>query len=115
MLLNCRQATAEDDWGTADSPAIERPPLRHIDKYVRPELPCCDMSKRFTVALLASVGFLISFGIRCNIGVAIVKMTDNSTGVRFLRNKKIYDPSPNQPSDNTIYVVWLTEAGIYLD
>lgn len=34
--------------------------------------------------LLVISGFLISFGIRCNIGVAIVKMTDNSTGVRRL-------------------------------
>lgn len=71
-----------DDW-QLDSPTIERPPLRHIDKYVRPECPCCDMTKRFTVAVLASLGFLISFGIRCNIGVAIVKMVDNSTGVRW--------------------------------
>ncbi|ODN04161.1 Vesicular glutamate transporter 2.1 [Orchesella cincta] len=75
-----RQMTADEEWASVDSPTIERPPLRHIDKYVRPEIPCCDMSKRFTVALLASIGFLISFGIRCNIGVAIVKMTDNSTG-----------------------------------
>ncbi|CAG7830817.1 unnamed protein product, partial [Allacma fusca] len=74
------QSTDDVDW--PDSPTIERPKLRHIDKYIRPELPCCDISKRFTVALLASIGFLISFGIRCNLGVAIVKMTekDNITG-----------------------------------
>lgn len=71
-----------EEWQSVDFPEIERPPLRHIDKYVRPELPCCDMTKRFTVAILASVGFMISFGIRCNIGVAIVRMTDNSTGVK---------------------------------
>lgn len=52
----CRQMTNEGEWESVDSPQIERPPLRHIDKYVRPELPCCDMSKRFTVAILASVG-----------------------------------------------------------
>jgi len=31
------------------------------------------------MALLSSVGFLISFGIRCNMGVAIVQMTRNET------------------------------------
>jgi len=46
----------EDEWQSFDSPTIERPPLRHIDKYVRPECPCCDLSKRFTIAILASVG-----------------------------------------------------------
>lgn len=44
------------EWQSFDSPTLERPPLRHIDKYVRPECPCCDMTKRFTVAVLASVG-----------------------------------------------------------
>lgn len=46
----------DGEWEQVDSPNIERPPLRHIDKYVRPEFPCCDLSKRFTVALLASIG-----------------------------------------------------------
>jgi len=35
-------------------PEIERPPLRHIDKYIRPECPC--LSKRYTVATLTCIG-----------------------------------------------------------
>lgn len=31
------------------------------------------------MAILASIGFLISFGIRCNMGVAVVEMTSNQT------------------------------------
>ena len=31
-------------------------------------------------AVLVSLGFLISFGIRCNVGVALVKILTNSTG-----------------------------------
>ncbi|XP_059478768.1 vesicular glutamate transporter 1 [Neocloeon triangulifer] len=55
--------------GTPNSaPEIERPPLRHIDKYIRPECPC--LSKRYTVAVLTCVGFIISFGMRCNMGMA---------------------------------------------
>ncbi|KAK3576150.1 hypothetical protein CHS0354_016309 [Potamilus streckersoni] len=38
---------------------------------------CC--AKRYLTAFLSSIGFLISFGIRCNMGVAIVKMTKNET------------------------------------
>jgi hypothetical protein len=47
--------TAEGDLGTPESlPEPERPPLRHIDKYIRPECPC--LSKRYTVAVMTCVG-----------------------------------------------------------
>lgn len=58
--------------GDIDSPAsfdeIERPPLRHIDKYVRAEL--FGLSARFTVAFMAMMGFIISFGMKCNLSPA---------------------------------------------
>ncbi len=42
--------------------------------------PCpCEISKRYTIAMMSSLGFLISFGIRCNMGVAILQMTSNRT------------------------------------
>ncbi|XP_014244679.1 vesicular glutamate transporter 1-like [Cimex lectularius] len=54
-------------------PEPERPPPRHIDKYIRPECPC--LTKRYTVAVLACVGFVISFGMRCNMGMAKLEFT----------------------------------------
>uniref|UniRef100_A0A8D8VEL3 Vesicular glutamate transporter 2.1 n=2 Tax=Cacopsylla melanoneura TaxID=428564 RepID=A0A8D8VEL3_9HEMI len=62
-----------------DIPSPERPPLRHIDKYVRPELPC--LSKRYTMATLTCVGFIISFGMKCNMGFAKLQFEghDNMT------------------------------------
>jgi len=64
------------------NPDLVRPSkIRKVDQYVQPECPCCNMSKRFTQAWLVAVGFVISFGIRCNVGVATVKMMSNSTGV----------------------------------
>jgi hypothetical protein len=46
---------AEGELGSPESlPEPERPPLRHIDKYVRPECPC--LSKRYTMAVLTCVG-----------------------------------------------------------
>ncbi|KDR19506.1 Vesicular glutamate transporter 2 [Zootermopsis nevadensis] len=64
--------SAEGEIGTPESlPEPERPPLRHIDKYIRPECPC--LSKRYTMAVLTCVGFMISFGMRCNMGMAKLK------------------------------------------
>lgn len=42
-------------------------------------IPCLNMSKRYQIAFLSSLGFLISFGIRCNMGVAVVFMVHNQT------------------------------------
>ena len=48
-------------------------------RFLEPDCPCCNLTKRYTIAVLSSIGFLISFGIRCNMGVAIVQMTSNHT------------------------------------
>ncbi len=37
------------------------------------------MPVRYQTAFLSSLGFLISFGIRCNMGVSVVAMTHNDT------------------------------------
>ena len=34
----------------------ERPALRKIDQHMSPDCPCCNMTKRFTMAVLASIG-----------------------------------------------------------
>ncbi|KAH7641862.1 vesicular glutamate transporter 2.2-like [Dermatophagoides farinae] len=52
------------------------------EKFMEPNCPFFpNMTKRYTIAILSSIGFMISFGIRCNMGVAIVDMTSNKTGV----------------------------------
>lgn len=54
-----------------DSPMyeeMERPPLRAIDSYLAPNL--CGLSARFTVAVMAMLGFIISFGIKNNVSTA---------------------------------------------
>ncbi|XP_023573300.1 vesicular glutamate transporter 3 [Octodon degus] len=40
---------------------------------------CCGVPKRYLIAIMSGLGFCISFGIRCNLGVAIVEMVNNST------------------------------------
>ena len=46
----------------------------------------CQCTTRYSIAMLSSLGFLISFGIRCNMGVAIIQMTANET---VIVNEKI--------------------------
>lgn len=57
-------------------PEPVRPPMRPIDMYVRAECPC--MPQRFTVAVLTCIGFIISFGMRCNMGMAKLKLEENT-------------------------------------
>ncbi len=66
-------------------------PKTHSMLKRMPECPC-DMSKRYTIALMSSLGFLISFGIRCNMGVAIIQMTSNRT-VHGAKPKAVSTPS----------------------
>ncbi|XP_064417157.1 vesicular glutamate transporter 3 isoform X2 [Latimeria chalumnae] len=40
---------------------------------------CCGLPKRYILAIMSGLGFCISFGIRCNLGVAIVEMVNNNT------------------------------------
>ncbi|XP_064122323.1 vesicular glutamate transporter 1-like [Macrobrachium nipponense] len=76
-INNLKNAGAEG--GYDEEIEREKPPLRKIDQYLPPDCPCCNITKRLTMAILASIGFLISFGIRCNMGVAVVQMTSNET------------------------------------
>ncbi|CAL1595663.1 unnamed protein product [Knipowitschia caucasica] len=40
---------------------------------------CFGLPRRYILAILSGLGFCISFGIRCNLGVAIVEMVNNNT------------------------------------
>lgn len=56
-------------------------------------LPCVNMTKRYQIAFLSSLGFLISFGIRCNMGVAIVVMVNEHVETDKFGNKTIIPPA----------------------
>lgn len=59
----------------------KKPSTKSPGAYVASPLagifPCLNMSMRYQIAFLSSLGFLISFGIRCNMGVAIVVMVNS--------------------------------------
>lgn len=43
---------------------------------------CFGLPRRYIIAILSGIGFCISFGIRCNLGVAIVSMVNSHTVYR---------------------------------
>ena len=48
---------------------------------------CFGLPRRYIIAILSGLGFCISFGIRCNLGVAIVSMVNDHTV--FKGNKEV--------------------------
>lgn len=70
-----------DDFDTGVNRKMYKGSGDRWEKLMEPNCPCKpDMTKRYTIAILSSIGFMISFGIRCNMGVAIVEMISNKTG-----------------------------------
>lgn len=80
-LGSTEQAPGEFDFDPNTGHKMYKGPGERWEKLMEPNCPCKpDMTKRYTIALLSSIGFMISFGIRCNMGVAIVEMISNKTG-----------------------------------
>lgn len=66
--LSADKAYYPEDASSPESfHSMDRPRIRTIDNYIRPELPC--LSKRMTVALLSCIGFIIMFGMRSSMSV----------------------------------------------
>uniref|UniRef100_A0A8C7YYV3 Solute carrier family 17 member 6b n=1 Tax=Oryzias sinensis TaxID=183150 RepID=A0A8C7YYV3_9TELE len=80
--LGRRQKTGEvielTEDGRPREAAQKKPPLC--------DCSCFGLPRRYIIAIMSGMGFCISFGIRCNLGVAIVGMVNNST---FHQNGKI--------------------------
>ncbi|XP_071975047.1 vesicular glutamate transporter 2 [Engystomops pustulosus] len=74
-VLEKRQKNNETIELTEDGKPLqvseEKPPLC--------DCTCFGLPRRYIIAIMSGLGFCISFGIRCNLGVAIVDMVNNST------------------------------------
>lgn len=69
--------------------AHRKNPNSYVPSLIFTIFPCLNITKRYQIALLSSCGFLISFGIRCNMGVAVVFMVHNQTKIDKYGNKTI--------------------------
>uniref|UniRef100_A0A8C3MN96 Vesicular glutamate transporter 1 n=1 Tax=Geospiza parvula TaxID=87175 RepID=A0A8C3MN96_GEOPR len=84
LFLERRQDDPESlelSSGALGTPSAPRPPV----------LDCtfCGLPRRYGIAILCGIGFCISFGIRCNLGVAVVSMVNPAHGQRAQFN---WDP-----------------------
>lgn len=66
---------------------------------------CFGLPRRYIIAILSGIGFCISFGIRCNLGVAIVSMVNSHTIYRD--NKEIVVVSSSEMSAD-VFIIKLT-------
>lgn len=69
---------------------------------------CFGLPKRYIIAILSGLGFCISFGIRCNLGVAIVEMVNNNTvyvnGTAVMRVGKRAGPRVNRGGGSVCFI-----------
>uniref|UniRef100_A0A8C8EFU2 Major facilitator superfamily (MFS) profile domain-containing protein n=1 Tax=Oncorhynchus tshawytscha TaxID=74940 RepID=A0A8C8EFU2_ONCTS len=75
MVVEKRQKTGEVIELTEDG----RPSEQQEKKPPLCDCTCFGLPRRYIIAIMSGLGFCISFGIRCNLGVAIVGMVNNST------------------------------------
>ncbi|XP_016408337.1 vesicular glutamate transporter 2.1 [Sinocyclocheilus rhinocerous] len=74
-VLEKRQKPGDNIELTEDG----RPAQTNEKKAPLCDCTCFGLPRRYIIAIMSGLGFCISFGIRCNLGVAIVSMVNNST------------------------------------
>ncbi|XP_041858452.1 solute carrier family 17 member 7a isoform X2 [Melanotaenia boesemani] len=74
-LIEKRQQNGE----TIELSAEGRPELVEEKELPVVDCTCFGLPRRYIIAILSGLGFCISFGIRCNLGVAIVSMVNDHT------------------------------------
>ncbi|XP_053544878.1 vesicular glutamate transporter 2 [Bombina bombina] len=92
-ILERKPKASENIELTEDGKPIEvsekKPPLC--------DCSCFGLPRRYIIAIMSGLGFCISFGIRCNLGVAIVDMVNNSTihhGGKIMKEKAKFNWDP---------------------
>ncbi|XP_037694998.1 vesicular glutamate transporter 2 [Choloepus didactylus] len=92
-VLEKKQDTGETIELTEDGKPLEVPEK----KAPLCDCTCFGLPRRYIIAIMSGLGFCISFGIRCNLGVAIVDMVNNSTihrGGKVIKEKAKFNWDP---------------------
>uniref|UniRef100_A0AAQ4PL72 Solute carrier family 17 member 7b n=1 Tax=Gasterosteus aculeatus aculeatus TaxID=481459 RepID=A0AAQ4PL72_GASAC len=77
----------QENGETIELSAEGRPELVEEKELPVVDCTCFGLPRRYIIAILSGFGFCISFGIRCNLGVAIVSMVNSHTV--FRDNKEV--------------------------
>uniref|UniRef100_A0A7N8YMP7 Vesicular glutamate transporter 1 n=1 Tax=Mastacembelus armatus TaxID=205130 RepID=A0A7N8YMP7_9TELE len=72
-------AKQQPNGETIELSAEGRPELVEEKELPVVDCTCFGLPRRYIIAILSGLGFCISFGIRCNLGVAIVSMVNDHT------------------------------------
>uniref|UniRef100_A0A672N001 Vesicular glutamate transporter 1 n=1 Tax=Sinocyclocheilus grahami TaxID=75366 RepID=A0A672N001_SINGR len=75
-------AKRQENGETIELSAEGRPELQEEKELPVVDCTCFGLPRRYIIAILSGLGFCISFGIRCNLGVAVVSMVNNHTVYR---------------------------------
>ncbi|XP_053269872.1 vesicular glutamate transporter 1 [Pleuronectes platessa] len=67
----------QENGETIELSAEGRPELVEEKEMPVVDCTCFGLPRRYIIAILSGIGFCISFGIRCNLGVAIVSMVNS--------------------------------------
>ncbi|CAM2115634.1 unnamed protein product [Caretta caretta] len=92
-VLEKKQKPADNIELTEDGKPLEAP----VKKAPVCDCTCFGLPRRYIIAIMSGLGFCISFGIRCNLGVAIVDMVNNSTihrGGKIIKEKAKFNWDP---------------------
>uniref|UniRef100_A0A672KZ45 Vesicular glutamate transporter 1-like n=1 Tax=Sinocyclocheilus grahami TaxID=75366 RepID=A0A672KZ45_SINGR len=73
------QTKRQQNGETIELSAEGRPELVEEKELPIVDCTCFGLPRRYIIAMLSGLGFCISFGIRCNLGVAIVSMVNDHT------------------------------------
>ncbi|NXA41083.1 VGLU2 protein, partial [Eudromia elegans] len=90
-VLEKRQKAGDTIELTEDGKPVEVAPK----KAPLCDCTCFGLPRRYIIAIMSGLGFCISFGIRCNLGVAIVDMVNNSTihrGGKIIKEVRTFHP-----------------------
>lgn len=93
-LIEKRQPNGE----TIELSAEGRPELVEEKELPVVDCTCFGLPRRYIIAILSGLGFCISFGIRCNLGVAIVSMVNDHTVYKGNKEVLVVRTNPMTPS-----------------
>uniref|UniRef100_A0A665UZK9 Solute carrier family 17 member 7 n=1 Tax=Echeneis naucrates TaxID=173247 RepID=A0A665UZK9_ECHNA len=69
----------QENGETIELSAEGRPEMVEEKEMPVVDCTCFGLPRRYIIAILSGIGFCISFGIRCNLGVAVVSMVNSHT------------------------------------
>lgn len=79
LILHRALEKKQENGETIELSAEGRPELVEEKEMPVVDCTCFGLPRRYIIAILSGIGFCISFGIRCNLGVAIVSMVNSHT------------------------------------